>query len=272
MSQAIKLNYGSSQYLLSERMQAFPAISKLINQTMGYTNIGNYARAQVFSKHINKLDLSKMENILDLGCGYGENALMMSQALPGKKIYALDIDTRALNRVRSAKEKLGLTNLTMQEGKIDTLPVEGLDLIYSVDVFEHIPASEMPFAAAHDKLKKGGYLLVKIPNKVQRTFFDSKYFEEHNKWVDHEHPGQVYFLKDLAARFHKEGFKVIFAAQSDGMLARLAWEVAYFTKQGGAATQLLALPFCKLLVKLDLWLHPKGSSQGNAITVIGQKI
>ena len=272
MSQAIKLNYGSSQYLLSERMQAFPALSKLINQTMGYTNIGNYARAQVFSKHINQLQLSKMNSILDLGCGYGENALMMANALPHANIFALDIDTRALNRVSLAKEKLDLDNLSLHEGKIDSLPVAGLDLIYSVDVFEHIPASEMPFAACREKLKQGGYLLVKIPNKIQRTFFEPKYFEEHNKWVDHEHPGQVYFLKDLAARFHKEGFKVVFAAQSDGMLARLAWEIAYFTKKGGAIPQLLALPFCKLLVKLDLLMHPKGSSQGNAITVIGQKV
>jgi len=272
MSPTIKLNYGSSQYLLSERMQAFPAISKLINQTMGYTNIGNYARAQVFSKHINQLDLSGMKNILDLGCGYGENALMMSQALPGKNIFALDIDTRALSRVKLAKEKLNINNLTVHEGKIDSLPVSELDLIYSVDVFEHIPANEMPFADCFKKLKKGGYLLVKIPNKVQRTFFESKYFEDHNKWVDHEHPGQVYFLKDLATRFHQEGFKVVFASQSDGILARLAWEIAYFTKKGGAIPQLLTLPFCKLLVKLDLFLHPKGSEHGNAITVIGQKI
>ncbi len=130
----------------------------------------------------------------------------------------------------------------------------------------------MPFAACLGKLKKGGHLLVKIPNKIQRTVFEPKHFEEHNKWVDHEHPGQVYFLKDLEARFEAEGFKVVFACQSDGMLARLAWEIAYFTKRGGAATQLMALPFCKLLVKLDLFTHPRGSKDGNAITVIGQKL
>jgi len=272
MSQAIKLNYGTSQYLLSEKMQAFPSIGKLVNQIMGYTNIGNYARAQVFSQHINQIDLSKMNNILDLGCGYGENALMMSQALSDKNIYALDIDTRALDRVRLAKNKLNLNNLTIHQGKIDTLPVAELDLVYSVDVFEHINENEMPFADAYAKLKTGGYMLVKMPNKIQRTVFEEKYFAEHNKWVDHEHPGQVYFLKDLVARFHKEGFKVVFACQSDGMLARLAWEIGYFMKLGGSIPQLLTLPLCKLLVKLDLLTHPNGSSNGNAITVIGQKV
>lgn len=272
MNHAIKLNYGTAQYVLSEKMQSFPKIGKLINKVMGYTNIGNYARAQVFRQQISQLNLAEMNNILDLGCGYGENAIMMSQALPGKTIYALDIDTKALTSVRRAKRELNITNMTIHEGKIDTLPVNELDLIYSVDVFEHIPVNEMPFADAYKKLKTGGYMLVKIPNKVQRTFFDSKHFEEHNQWVDHEHPGQVYFLKDLEQRFWKEGFKVVFAAQTDGLLARMAWEIAYFMKKGGAPLQLLSLPFCKLLVNIDLLLHPKGSSNGNAITVIGQKI
>ena len=272
MSQAIKLNYGDNQYLLSERMQAFPAMGKLLNRTMGYTNIGNYARAQVFSQHIKKIDLAKANKVLDLGCGYGENAIMMSKALADKDVYALDIDQRALSRIRLAKDKLHLDNLTKHEGKIDTLPVKDLDLIYSVDVFEHIPEKEMPFADAFKKLRTGGHLLVKIPNKVQRTFFAPKYFEEHNQWVDHEHPGQVYFLKDLEERFRKEGFKVVYSCQSDGILARLAWEIAYFMKRGGAITQLMALPFCKLLVKIDLLTHPNGSDNGNAITVIGQKV
>jgi SAM-dependent methyltransferase len=148
MPQAIRLNYGDNQYLLSERMQAFPSLGKLLNRTMGYTNIGNYARAQVFSRHINKIDLSKVTQVLDLGCGYGENAIMMSKALTGKDVFALDIDQRALSRIRLAKNKLNLGNLTVHEGKIDTLTVNDLDLIYSVDLFEHIPEKEMPFAEA----------------------------------------------------------------------------------------------------------------------------
>jgi hypothetical protein len=61
-------------------MQRFPSLGKFLNKTFGYTNIGNYARAKVFAKHINKVDLASMTNILDLGCGYGENALMMAKA------------------------------------------------------------------------------------------------------------------------------------------------------------------------------------------------
>jgi SAM-dependent methyltransferase len=271
MAATIKFKYGSNQYLLSKKMQAMPWLGKLLNKTLGYTNIGNYSRAKVFTKQISTLDLRSMDKILDLGCGYGENALMMSQALPSVQVHALDIDTTALSRVRSAKEQLGVQNLTIYNTKIEGLPESDFDLIYSIDVFEHIPADQMPFPECYRKLKKGGHLFVKIPNKYQRTIVNEKYFGEHNKWVEEEHPGQVYFLDGLSKRFEDEGFKVVFTAQTDGVFARAAWEIAYFMKKLGPVSQLIFLPLCKLLVNLDLVLFSKGAKKGNAITVIGQK-
>ncbi|MFN8165105.1 MAG: class I SAM-dependent methyltransferase [Bacteroidia bacterium] len=247
-------------------------LARSINLTIGYTNIGNYARSKVFKKHISKLNLSEMKNILDLGCGFGDNAIMLSQALPGSTITGLDIDNSALPRVRFAKNKLNIPNLKLHEGKIDTLKESEFDLIYSVDVFEHIPENEMPFADAYKKLKKGGFMMVKMPNRKQSTIFPDKYFAEHNEWLDHEHPGQVYFLEDLEYRFKKEGFRILFAEQTDGKFSRLAWELAYFAKKGGNLVQLLSLPFCKLLAAFDLHVCPNVCKNGNAITAIGQNL
>ena len=125
----IKLNYGESQYLLSEKMQSIPSLGKLLNKVMGYTNIGNYARAKVFTKQVSQLDLAGMKKVLDLGCGYGENAIMMSKALPGATITAIDIDKKALGRVQYAKSKLGIDNLQIHEGKIDTVNHGDFDLV-----------------------------------------------------------------------------------------------------------------------------------------------
>ena len=75
--------------------------------------------------------------------------------MPSASITALDIDRTALGRVRFAKEKLELDNLTVHEGKIDSLEKKEFDLIYSVDVFEHIPVNEMPFAAM--KIGQGNF-------------------------------------------------------------------------------------------------------------------
>ena len=271
MTQTVQLNYGTTQLLLSSKMQKNPTLSKIVNKVFGYTNIGNYARAKVFRNQISQLPLHEMKQILDLGCGYGEYSFMVAKALPNVKLTALDIDPDALRNVEYAQSKLQLKNLTIHRNKLDTLDTEGFDLIYSVDVFEHIPEAHMPFADAFKKLRNGGHLIVKMPNLTQSSVFPKKWFEAHQEWLNHEHPGQVYTLTDLKNRFEKEGFEVVFAAQTDGILSRLAWELAYLMKKGGSVMQLISLPISKLLVNLD-WLITRGNtSRGNAITVIGKK-
>lgn len=271
MDQSIKLRYGVAQPLLSGKMAAFPILSKWVNKIFGYTNIGNYARSLVFRRQISRLNLGEMKSIIDLGCGYGEYSFMMSRALPHANITAVDIDHDALQNVRHAQDKLQLPNLTIHEGFLSELNQQDVDLIYSVDVFEHIPEDKMPFSEANRKLKSGGYLMVKMPNIRQSAVFPTKWFDEHNKWLDHEHPGQVYSLEDLKRRFEEEGFSVVYAEQTDGILSRLAWELAYLMKKGGPILQLLSLPFCKILVRLDSKFSGNYNEQGNAITVIGQK-
>lgn len=272
MAQAIKLSYGTAQPFLSGKMQNHPVLAKWLNRILGYTNIGNYARSRVFRKHISVLALDKMNNILDLGCGYGEYSYMMAKGLPHVNITALDVDPDALKNVRFAQSKLQLNNLTIHEGYIESLPKEEFDLIYSVDVFEHIPEDKMPFAEAYKKLKPGGYLMVKMPNITQSSVFPAAWFEEHEAWLKHEHPGQIYSLEALKNRFTKEGFNIIFASQTDGILSRLSWEIAYLMKKRGSLFQLLSLPFCKGLISLDMLLNKGNSKKGNAITVIGQKL
>ena len=271
MSQTVKLEYGAIQPLLSGKMSKNPIIGKIINKIFGYTNIGNYARSLVFRRHMSVIPLHKMDKIMDLGCGYGEYSFMMARALPAVKLTALDLDQDALRNVRYAQSKMQLPNLSIYEGYLHTVPDNDYDLIYSVDVFEHIKEDEMPFADAYNKLRPGGYLMVKMPHITQTSVFPAKWFAEHETWLKHEHPGQVFFLKDLENRFKKAGFDVIFAAQTDGILSRFAWELAYLAKKGGSVLQLMSLPVCKLLVKADLFFTGGNTSKGNAITVIGQK-
>lgn len=135
MNQAVKLQYGATQPLLSGKMQTKPIIAKIVNKILGYTNIGNYARSKVFAKQITQLPLNEMKNLLDLGCGYGEYSFMMARALPKVSLTSLDIDPDALKNVRFAQSKLQLKNLDIYAGYLDTLPKSEFDLIYSVDVF-----------------------------------------------------------------------------------------------------------------------------------------
>lgn len=261
--------FGKSQVLTSRRMQQHPRLAKLIYKVFGYTSIGNYARAQVFIKLLKKLPLEQFRQILDLGCGFGEYSFMMAERLPQAQVTAIDILADRVASVREAKGLLGLPNLEVKQNKIEELEGRKFDFIFSVDVFEHIHENEMPFKEAYERLNAGGYLLVKMPTKQQLTLLPESWFEEHNEWLDHAHLGQVYTLEDLQERFRRERFEVVYATYADGPLSRLAWEIGYLAKKGGAVLHLLLLPFCKGLVKLDLLFGFK--NKGNTIQVIGQK-
>ena len=265
-----KFTFGKTQLLTSYRMQKYPLLAKLVYQLLGYTNVGNYARSKVVIRLLRKLPLQSFEEIVDLGCGYGEYSFMIADALPQSKITALEIDPERLGRVRHTKQILNISNVNIHDGKIETLPKDQqVDFIFSVDVFEHIYEAEMPFKACCDQLKEGGYLLVKMPNISQKTIFPDSLFQEHQQWLDDEHIGQIYNLEGLKKRFTDEGFSIVHASYSDGFWSRLAWELSYFAKKGGAIAQLLFLPIAKLLINVDLLFD--NSKSGNAVQVIGQK-
>ena len=251
-------------------MSRYPRLAKLVAKVFGYTHVGNFARSLAFRRALARLPLDQIQRVLDLGCGFGEYAVLMARRLPQAQVTGLELHQRKTDLLREIAAREGLTNLSPHLGTIDTLPEEArFDLIYSVDVFEHILEPEMPFALAHARLEPGGYLLVKMPSRTQRIIAPESWFGDHQVWLDEEHIGQVYELDDLEARFEWEGFEVVYAAYSDGWLARLGWELNYFGNRLGAAVQLALLPLAKLLVRLD---HLQGGRRkGNAIQVIGRK-
>jgi SAM-dependent methyltransferase len=266
----MSVTFGQHQTLTSARMARYPQLARLIKRVFGYTNVGNYARSLAFQRALQALPLAELRQVLDLGCGFGEYAVMMARTLPQAQITGLELHQRKTDLLRQITAAEGLTNLQPHLGKMETLPPSvQFDLIYSVDVFEHILEPEMPFAQAHTHLAPGGYLLVKMPSREQHLVAPASWFGAHQVWLDEEHIGQVYELADLEARFEREGFEVVYAAYADGWLARLGWELSYFGNKAGSLLQLAVLPLAKLLVRLDqLRSHPR---QGNTIQVIGQK-
>ncbi len=267
----MNLSFGYTQPLMSKRMQARPRLAKLIHRVFGYTHIGNYARAGVFKQLLKSFPLEECKEVLDLGCGQGEYAFSMASAFPEKKITGLDIEPERIHNIEAIAGNKNINNLDTFCGPIENLQKTGkrFDFIYSVDVFEHILVGDMPFEAAHHCLNDGGFLLVKMPAKKQFTIFPERLFQAHQQWLEDEHIGQVYELKDLKARMEAAGFQIQTAFYADGFAARLAWELNYLARKAGPLAQLILLPLNKLLVQIDQSL---GSlRKGNTIQVIGQK-
>lgn len=268
----MEATFGKMQAQLSGRMRRYPRLSALAAKIFGYTLVGNYARALSFKSLLRRLPAGTFRNILDLGCGYGEYSFMLAEALPRATITALDINAAAIDGIRRLAARHGMANLETHLGPVESIEGrDGLyDFIFSIDVFEHIREEQMPFAEACQKLRPGGYLLVKMPNRDQLTILPERWFEGHRHWLEEEHIGQVYGLDELKARMEKEGFKVVYAAYGDGWWSRLGWEAGYLSRKAGPFLQLLFLPLAKLLVLIGHRAACKES--GNTIQVIGQKL
>jgi SAM-dependent methyltransferase len=267
----VTFSYGHTHVLTSARLQNHPRVAKFIYSIWGYTSFGNWARAMVFLSLLRLLPLKRFKKIMDLGAGLGEFSFMMSEALPDAQITALEILPSAIDKLRNVVKKYDYRNVTVFPHKIEELNENGtFDFIFSVDVFEHILPEEMPFSESYKKLKPGGYFLVKMPAKVQRTILPDSWFEDHNEWLEGAHIGQVLTLEDLVQKFKEAGFRIVHASYSDGWLSRLAWELGYLTSKGGAIPKLLALPFCKFLNIIDRMTF-RSKKHGNAIQVIGVK-
>lgn len=69
-------------------------------------------------------------DLLDLGCGYGPLALVLAARSPGARIWAVDVNARALGLARANAATAGLANVTCAPPEDPALP-STFDLIWS---------------------------------------------------------------------------------------------------------------------------------------------
>lgn len=69
-------------------------------------------------------------NLLDLGCGYGPLALVLAARSPAARVFAVDVNTRALNLTRANADRAGLGNVVPAAPDDPALPAL-FDLIWS---------------------------------------------------------------------------------------------------------------------------------------------
>jgi 16S rRNA (guanine1207-N2)-methyltransferase len=69
-------------------------------------------------------------NLLDLGCGYGPLALVLASRSPAARIWAVDVNTRALALTGANAARAGLVNVTGAVPDDPRIPAK-IDLIWS---------------------------------------------------------------------------------------------------------------------------------------------
>jgi 2-polyprenyl-3-methyl-5-hydroxy-6-metoxy-1,4-benzoquinol methylase len=141
--------------------------------------------------------------ILDVGCGTGLNAALLSAQ--GHDVYGIDLSPIAIEKFRAKGLKGSVINI--ETGPIP-LPANSFDLVYASEVIEHCVDTTGFLRNLGTLLKPGGTLLLSTPNSA---FWAYRLMALIGLAVsEYQHPGHVRFFsqQSLSAAIKKAGFDV----------------------------------------------------------------
>ena len=101
--------------------------------------------------------------VLDLGCGAGTDLLIAAQMVGQQgRAIGIDMTPSMLARARQSASEMGLDNVELHEGLIESLPLEdaSVDVVISNGVIDLVPDKDMVFAEIDRVLQPGGRLQI----------------------------------------------------------------------------------------------------------------
>ena len=101
--------------------------------------------------------------VLDLGCGAGTDLLIAAQMVgPEGRAIGIDMTPTMLERARESAREMGLENVELHQGLIESLPLpdESVDVVISNGVIDLVPDKDAVFAEIDRVLRPGGRLQV----------------------------------------------------------------------------------------------------------------
>lgn len=174
---------------------------------------------------IRQLDLSGERRILDAGCGIGYSSFWLAQHNPAFIIKAIDLDEQALSSDKLTAQKLGIKNLSFHQQDLTTLSeVDCFDLIFSMDVLEHIPDDMAALKALRKAIKQNGYLVLHLPKRYEESNRILPGFK-----VDHpaDHVRPEYTFPEINEKLNLAGFTPFYQRYGYGWKGELAYELNY---------------------------------------------
>jgi arsenite methyltransferase len=101
--------------------------------------------------------------VLDLGCGAGTDLLIAAQMVGAEgRAIGIDMTATMLERAAESARDMGLENVELHEGLIESLPLDdgSVDVVISNGVIDLVPDKDAVFGEIDRVLKPGGRLQI----------------------------------------------------------------------------------------------------------------
>jgi len=127
-----------------------------------------YARLRMILSPIVEIEgyVPKKGSILDLGCGSGIFANILSVGSPERKVFGVDL---SVGRIKTARKlSKGNPNLKFMTGDVNATPFERFEIVTLVDLLHHMPYDEQDALVKkiYDKLDEDDVLIIKDLEKA----------------------------------------------------------------------------------------------------------
>lgn len=107
------------------------------------------------------LESSTLSRLLDLGCGYGGLTMFLANRLGIDDVYGVDINEERLSQARA--RGIITHKIDLEKEKLP-FPCDFFDIVTCFGSLEHLSYFDNFFSESFRVLRKGGYLLISMPN------------------------------------------------------------------------------------------------------------
>ena len=152
-------------------------------------------------------------DILDLGCGNGIVANILSIGTPERKVYGVDLSS---DRIEAAKRiSQDNPNLQFVAGDVNTVSFERFDIVTLIDLLHHMPYREQDalLNKIYNKLNEGDLLIIKDLEKSPCWKYIFHYIQDSLSYRE-----RLYFRSavEMEGILGKAGFQVETVSLADG--------------------------------------------------------
>lgn len=188
---------------------------------------------------IRKLNLKGDLTILDAGCGLGYSSFWLAQKNSNYNIKAVDIDRKAIIEGNLIAKQLRLANIHFENLDLTQLQEElNYDLIYSMDVLEHIPDDLAALNALRHSIKPTGCLILHLPRRYSEA---KRYLPGFKSFHTQDHVREEYTLDEIRLKLEEAHFQPVYLKYGYSWRGEIAFEINYLFWQFPILRLLIAL-------------------------------